>query len=392
MSLKGPGSPGALRRANCDRLLRALAEAGGRATQAELARRSGLSPASVSNLARALEASREVSIATELHQGRRCRVVARAAPAGYIFGLDLGRTHLHAGLGTLDHHLVARELRPMTPGASAAEGLKLCAELLQTLLDRLGLDRADIKGAAAGVPGPLSAQTGEIGAGAVLPAWTGIDLQEHFSRALGLAVVVENDANLGALGEFAWATPVATRQPQAYIRLSVGIGCGILIDGDRLLRGAAGTAGELGHVSLDSSGRLCRCGNRGCVETTASTPVLLETLSRAMERDVTLPEWLDMARAGHNGSIRLLEDMGRNVGIAISSLVNLLSPATVVLGGPVTAAADLLLDTVRETVTRRSLPAPARAVQVRLARHHGLSELYGSLVLAGRAAAGEFNS
>ncbi|MDR2380224.1 MAG: ROK family transcriptional regulator [Bifidobacteriaceae bacterium] len=382
MSATGPGSPAALRRANFERLLSALAAAGNRATQAELARRSGLSAASVSNLVRSLERQGQVVVSTELYQGRRSRVVARAVQAGYTFGLDLGRTHIRAGLGSFDHRLVAQEFSPMTPDTSAADGLRRCAELFQALLDRAAVTRSDIKGAAAGVPGPLSSRTGEIGAGAVLPAWTGIDLQEHFSEALGIPVVVENDANLGALGEFTWATPVTAMAPQVYTRLSVGIGCGIIIDGDRLLKGAAGTAGELGHVSLDTSGRLCRCGNRGCVETTASTPVLLETLSSAMEREVSLAEWLAMARSGHNGSIRLLEDMGRNVGAAIASLVNLLSPATVVLGGPVTAAGALLLNTVRETVTRRSMPAPARAVQVRLAKHPGLSELYGALALA----------
>jgi predicted NBD/HSP70 family sugar kinase len=188
------------------------------------------------------------------------------------------------------------------------------------------------------------------------------------------------------LGEFTWDTPVLTPAPQVYALLSVGIGCGLVIDGNRLFRGAAGTAGELGHVTLDTSGRLCRCGNRGCVETTASTPVLLETLSAALERPVDLPEWLALARAGHNGSIRLLEDMGAQVGAAIANLVNLLSPASVVLGGPVTEAGDLLLLAVREAVTRRSMPAPGRKVHVRLARHPGLSELHGALALAAGSA------
>jgi predicted NBD/HSP70 family sugar kinase len=391
MSLTGPGSPGALRRANCERLLEALAAAGDQATQAELARRSGLSAASVSNLVRHLEERGDVRVATEIRGGRRSRVVSTTARAGHVFGLDIGRTHIRAGLGTFDHRLLAQEFSRMTPATSAADGLKRCAEMFRSLLAGAGLEPADIKGAAAGVPGPLSSATGEIGAGAVLPEWTGIDLQDHFSRALGMPVVVENDANLGALGEFTWDTPIETLAPQVYTRLSVGIGCGLLIDGNRLLRGAAGTAGELGHVSLDTSGRLCRCGNRGCIETTSSTSVLLEALNRAMERDVSLDEWLSLAAAGNNGSIRLVEDMGRNVGAAIASLVNLFSPAVVVLGGPVTAAGSILLDTVRETVTRRSMPAPARAVQVRLAHHPGLTELHGALALAATTAKATVN-
>jgi predicted NBD/HSP70 family sugar kinase len=368
-------------------LVETLTEAGGHATQAELARRSGLSPASITNLVRQLQAAGRVRIAEQLYQGRRCRVVTLGAADGLVFGLDLGRTHMRAGLGTLDHQLVIDEFRPMTAVKSAEEGLKECADLFDQLLKRAGAERSSIRAAVAGVPGPLSLRTGEIGAGAVLPEWTGINLQAAFSQALGLPVTVENDANLGALGEFTWASPVETEAPLVYVRLSTGIGCGILVGGRQVLRGAAGTAGELGHISLDASGRLCRCGNRGCVETTASTPALLENLSAAMERPVTLDEWLALALEGHHASLRLLEDFGRNIGAAIGSLVNLLSPAAVVLGGPVTEAGELMLAPVRETITRRSMPAPGSAVEVRLARHPGLTELHGALAMAADSAA-----
>ncbi|MDR1185962.1 MAG: ROK family transcriptional regulator [Bifidobacteriaceae bacterium] len=392
MAANGPGSPSALRQANLERVLAVIAAAGPGTTQAEIARRSGLSAASVTNLVRRLEKTGQVTVASELRAGRRCRVVGLVRPDGFVFGLDLGRTHIRGGVATTGHRLVVEQYRPMTPGTSATEGLKECAALMDQVLSRASLAKGDIKAVVAGVPGPLDSATGEIGAGAILPEWTGINLAEHFTDALGLPVVVANDANLGALGEFTWATDLERKSPQVYVRLSTGIGCGILIDGTRLWRGAAGTAGELGHISLDLSGRLCRCGNRGCLETTASTPVLLENLGEALERPVTLPQWLAMAARGESASVRLLQDMGSNVGAAIAALVNLISPAVVVIGGPITAAGDLLVQPIREAIVRRAMPAPGAAVEVRLPRHPGRSELYGALALAASGVRADFTS
>ncbi|MDR1393021.1 MAG: ROK family transcriptional regulator [Bifidobacteriaceae bacterium] len=392
MPTTGPGSPAALRQANLARVIAAISAGGDGVTQAEIARRSGLSAATVTNLVRRLEQDGQVTVRSELRAGRRSRVVIPAAVPGFVLGFDLGRTHIRAGLATTGHRLVIQRHWVMPPETSAADGLARCAAMRDDLLRQTSLRRGDIKAVAAGVPGPLDSASGEIGAGAILPEWTGINLEERFSAALDFPVTVENDANLGALGEFIWGQAERVMAPQVYVRLTTGIGCGIVIDGYRLWRGAAGTAGELGHISLDSTGRLCRCGNRGCLETTASTPVLLENLSAALERSVTLPEWLAMAGHGQNASVRLLEDMGRNVGTAIATLVNLLSPAVVVVGGPVTAGGDLLLAPMRETVVRRSMPAPGRAVRLRLPRHPGMTELHGALALAAEGARLAFTS
>jgi predicted NBD/HSP70 family sugar kinase len=299
---------------------------------------------------------------------------------------------MRGGVVRVDHHLIVEQYRPMAHGTSAGAGLAQCAKLMNELLEAAGLTRADIKATVAGVPGPLNSASGETGAGAILPEWTGINLPERFAAALGLPVVVENDANPGGSGEFTWATNLETVSPRVYVRLSTGIGCGILIDEARVWRGAAGTGGELGHISLDPTGRLCRCGNRGCLETMASTQVLLENLSAALEQPVTLEQWLAMAMRGENASVRLLEDMGRNVGSALATMVNLLSPAVVVVGGPITEAGDLLLTPIKESIIRRSMPAPGALIDVRLPRHPGMSELHGALALAASAARSAFIS
>ncbi|MDR1799549.1 MAG: ROK family transcriptional regulator [Bifidobacteriaceae bacterium] len=381
---RSPGSQSALRRANLARVLDEV-RLGGPMTQAEIARRTGLSAASVTNLVRLLSSEGLVQAQEALVAGRRSRIVTSSQAPGWVLGIDIGRTHICLALADLGKRVVAEVRESNNAASSAAQGLELCRKLTEQLLEQAGVDKADILATAACVPGPLDGASGQIGAGALLPEWTGINLADRFQEALGLPVIVENDANLGAYGEWAWPSPRPLTGALAYLRLATGIGCGLVLNG-QLYRGSAGTAGEIGHMTIEENGRMCRCGNRGCLETVASAPVMLGILWSAMERRVDLPEWVRLARSGHTPSVRLMEEMARYVGAAVANLANLISPELVVLGGPVAEVGQILLDPVREEVLRRALPAPGQAVRIELARHGGRSEVYGALHLATQAA------
>jgi predicted NBD/HSP70 family sugar kinase len=135
-------------------------------------------------------------------------------------------------------------------------------------------------------------------------------------------------------------------------------------------------------MAVDENGPMCNCGNRGCLETIAATPRQLALLSGALGRDVTVEDWVRLALEGQPAAVRLVEDTGRHVGIAIANLANLINPAVVALGGPITAVGNLLLDQARVEVRRRAMPSAARAMSIAAAKHEPRSEVYGALVLA----------
>jgi predicted NBD/HSP70 family sugar kinase len=385
-----PGSQGGLRRANLGRVLAEVQAANG-VTQAEIARRSGLSAATVTNLVRHLANSGTVVVADETRQGRRCRVVRMRLSDGHVLGVDLGRSHLVMCLATLDGQIVAHQRLTVAPDTSAEAGLDHCRAVYAELLAQANLESTSVLVAGVGVPGPLDKSTGHIGAGTLLPAWTGLHLKDAFEQSLGLPVVMDNDANIGALGEFCWRVEAVDPGPLIYLRLATGIGGGLLLGG-QLHYGAAGTAGEVGHMTIDESGLLCRCGNRGCLETVAATPVMLQVLSSAIDRPADLDTWMDLCQAGNTAAARLVEAMGRHIGAAVANLCNLISPTRVVLGGPVTRAGDLLLAPVRDEVQRRAVPAAANAVSLGIARHGWLTEAHGAVVLALRQVGSERNT
>ncbi len=384
-----PGSTSALRRANTVRVLSLVRESDG-LVQAEIARRSGLSPATVTNLVRDLVAEGAVTVSDCTVNGRRARMVSPAVSPGYVLGVDLGRSHVRMMLADQGHQVLAEGFHLLEPTLSSADGLALVARLYDELLDQAGADREEVLHAGVGLPGPLDVETHQIGAGTLLPEWTGQDLRAAFAEVLDLDVTLDNDANLGALGEYAWPVPDdptapapqdGWRQSLVYVRLATGIGGGLVLGGE-LFRGANGTAGEVGHQTIAENGPLCRCGNRGCLEAIASIPHFLDALRSALDRDVDVATWVDLAKGGHTIAVRLVQDLGQHVGAALANLTNLVNPHRIVVGGPISATEEILLAPIRAEIRRRAIPAASRNVRVERTRHGDYAEVLGATHLA----------
>jgi predicted NBD/HSP70 family sugar kinase len=197
---------------------------------------------------------------------------------------------------------------------------------------------------------------------------------------LGLPVHLDNDANVGALGESTFGAGRGAHV-MAYLRLSAGIGAGLVING-RPFRGARGIAGEIGHVLVDPQGPICRCGNRGCLETFVAGPALCELLRRS-HGPLTVHQLLELALEGDAGCQRVVADAGRVVGRAVADLCNYLNPDLVVVGGHLSAAGDLVLEPMREAVRRFAIPAAAEDVEIVAGTLGDRAELLGALALAG---------
>ncbi len=173
--------------------------------------------------------------------------------------------------------------------------------------------------------------------------------------------MVDNDANLGALAEAAFGAG-RDAGDLVYLKVSSGIGAGLILNG-RLYRGSAGLAGELGHVLVDPDGIVCRCGNRGCLETVAATGALvdLRPLPRRRHHDRRHARGRPRRRRRLR---RVIHDAGRALGTVAATLLNVLNPEMLIVGGHLAAAGDLLLDGMRESVARAALPETSRAAEL----------------------------
>ncbi|MFD6876731.1 MULTISPECIES: ROK family protein [unclassified Streptomyces] len=376
--MQTPGSQSSLHRANLERVVRAVRLAGS-LTQAEIARATGLSAATVSNIVRELKEAGTVEVIDTSAGGRRARSVSLSGDAGIVIGVDFGHTHLRVAVGNLAHQVLAEESEPLDVDASWVEGFDRAEALVGRLIEGVGVGRDKVIGVGLGVPGPIDVESGTLGSTAILPGWAGINPRQELSQRLGVPVYVDNDANLGALGELVWGSGRGVKD-LAYIKVASGVGAGLVINGE-IYRGPGGTAGEIGHITLDESGPVCRCGNRGCLETFAAARYVLPLLESSHGPDLTMERVVELAREGDPGCRRVITDVGRHIGSGVASLCNLLNPSRVVLGGSLAEAGELVLTPIRESVGRYAIPSAARQLSVLTGSLGGRAEVLGALAL-----------
>jgi predicted NBD/HSP70 family sugar kinase len=352
--MSSPGSTASLRTANLQRVVDVLRaqEAGDPVTQADIARQTGLAPATVSNIVRELAAAGLLEV--EPGSGRRGTTIALARSAGLVAGIDFGHSHVAVALGDLTGSLIAEERHSLDAGHAHTAGLDRAAELLEKLLAGASLERAAIRTVGLGLPAPMTA--GVVRSSAILPGWVGVNALEAARERFGAAVHIDNDANLGALAEHRHGI-ARGHDSSVFVKVSSGVGAGIVLE-DRLFHGHGGTAGEIGHLTLDENGPVCRCGSRGCLEAYTST-VALQSMMELQMPGASVDDIVRAARDGNVSALRALEDAGLHLGWALASVVNLLNPALVVVGGEMARAGELLLESARIGLRRHALDAVA---------------------------------
>jgi predicted NBD/HSP70 family sugar kinase len=232
----------------------------------------------------------------------------------------------------------------------------------------------------AGLPAPIDSRTRQLGAPSLLPGWVGLHIDDYLSEALGTPVVVENDANLGALAEHLWGAGRGL-DSVAYLKLSEGVGAGLVLGGALFRGGLAGTAGEIGHTTVDEYGAVCRCGNRGCLETLVAARAVVRLLEPVLGPGLGIADVVDRARQGDAGCRRVLADTGRHVGVAVANLCNLLNPERVVIGGELAVAGELLLGPMREVVGRYGIPSAVATSEIVLGTLGADAHVLGAIAL-----------
>ncbi|EMY32382.1 transcriptional regulator/sugar kinase [Arthrobacter crystallopoietes BAB-32] len=381
-TVRNPGSPSALRRLNQRRVVDALL-AGGPATQAGLSRRTGLSTATVSNIVKDLLASGDAAVSPTTSSGRRALLVSLTPPSGLAIGMDFGRRHLRVLAATRGYEIVAEQEAELAAGYHPQQGLDRADELLAKVLVAAGAQRQDILGLGVGIPGPLDRRTGTAIGGTIHPEWVGIAVPELFRQRFGLPVFVDNDCNLGALAEVTWGSHRSVEN-LVFVKIGTGVGAGLILNGAPFY-GSIGVTGELGHLTLDDRGQVCRCGNRGCLETFASTDVILHLLDGRTPGKLTTEAVVQMALGGDAATLRVIDDAGYSVGRALGLLANLINPEVIVVGGPLSGLGETLLAPVRRGLQRYAMPAVGNSTTVAMTELSEQAEALGAATLVIRS-------
>jgi glucokinase len=325
-------------------------------------------------------------------EGRQNNNGAGDTKHGKIIGVDLGGTKVRAVLADGKGNLLAR--KEMSTEASKGQE-KVIDNIVKVINGVMkDADSGQIVGLGIGAPGPLNPRTGVVYSPPNLPGWNNVPLRDFLEKRLGIPVYVGNDANLAALGEYTFGAGRDYRY-LVYITISTGIGGGIIEDG-RILDGAKGAAGEIGHMTIEAFGPRCNCGNYGCWEVLASgtgirrraiellqggRESLLSELSGGDLEKITAEMVEKAARKGDAAALELISQTGTYLGVGVTNILHLFNPEIVVLGGGVTHMGELILKPLQEEVNRRAMPAFRENVPVVLTDLKGDVGLYGAVAI-----------
>lgn len=364
-------------------------------SRAELAQRMDLSRAAMTAIVSDLldcKAIRETESRGGLG-GRPPIILEINSARGLVIGIDMGATHLTMILADFSAQVIDEIEVPFSVSRGPETCINQANQLLEDLLKKNQLSIDDISSLGIGVPGPIASEAGTVFAPPIMPGWDGYPIRANLEEKWGMPVSLNNDAELGALGEWAYGFGRGENH-LAYIKVGTGIGSGLLLNG-QIYRGATGSAGEIGHLTLDENGPLCDCGNHGCLESLAGGKAIARQAREAILKgqrtslssmvpleEITARDVASAARRGDLVSQEIIANAGNYLGIAIAGLVNLFNPRTVVVGGGVALIGDLLLQPIRDTVIRRSLLASARTVKINTAVLRRHSSGMGAIVQA----------
>jgi len=299
--------------------------------------------------------------------GRRAQRYHLTAMAGHAVGVDIGRRHITVVIMDAGHQQVIRLDSKVSAEADTDPRpvLRQAADQVQVALEQAG-GISSVLGVAFGLPVPLTGD-GLVASGTLLPAWARLDPRQELAALLpGFAVHVENEARLGALGEYAFGWGEGKRD-LTYVKLGTGIGGGMVLGGG-LHRGSGGPTMEIGHITVDYQGRRCPCGNRGCLERYVGGRELLASARHDGLEIEDIPSLVSRARSGDAACRRIIHEAASMIGIAVGTLANLCGPELVVLGGSLSAAGDLLIEPLRTALEQTAFAATTSRMSIKIAR------------------------
>jgi glucokinase-like ROK family protein len=372
----------------------------GYASRAYLAELTGLSTTTISNLVSELLeqgiVTEEGVIKSAPRQGAgRPRTSLRLVPeARHAVGIHIGVGQIRVAVADLGANLLNYRSLDHSLDRSASEVLRDTTTLAEEAISQSGVDRDKVVGVGVGASGLVNPHTG-INVMAPNLGWRDVPIRGLLVEQLALPVCVDNNARTMALGEALFGVGKDV-YALAFVYARIGVGAGFVV-GERLYRGSAAGAGEIGHTTIvPNGGERCRCGNNGCLETLVSEPAIVrlaETLA-GQDRDGILATHLRneqgtaierifaAARAGDLAAQAMLEERACYMGIALANLVNVLNPDLIVLGGIYAQGEDLLLPTLEQVMRQRAFANLGAQVQVKTTGFGPQAGVIGAAALA----------
>lgn len=365
-SAAADGAPINLRDEGRVRVLRALQESG-RSSRSHLISRTGLSRATITALIADLIACGVVEEGGDIDEGSRragrpAQPLSIVASAAYAAAVDIGHRQVRVALCDASGRSVWERATAVDVDHTPIQTLDLAAGLVEEGLRSQEISRERVLGVGIGIACPVDTSNDTLYAEGIMADWVGVRPADELSDRTGLTAELVNDANAGALAESLYGT-ARNCDHMIYIRLSAGIGAGIVTDG-QLLTGGNGLAGEVGHLQVEPTGRVCRCGNRGCLETVASPVAIADLLAQSWNRPVDTDELFRLLEAGDHGAQRAVEDAGEAIGRCIAAMVTLFDPELIVVGGELATAGETLFEPLRRSIRRHVMPRSAKLHRV----------------------------
>jgi len=294
--------------------------------------------------------------------GRPTRTLDINRDFAVVLCADIGEQHIRVALTDLRPTILGEISETFDILRGPTVVLEWIEEQFEVLLESAGKTASDVIGIGIGLPAPVDYANGRVVGPSVLVGWDNFEIREHLQQRFGVPVYAENDVNLLALSDHRLRRSAITEM--VFVKIGTGIGSGIITEG-RLYRGAQGAAGDIGHIQFAREpAPLCRCGKVGCVEARAAGWAIArelrdEGIEAQNARDVT-----NLVRAGQPLAIHLVRESGRILGEVMTSLVSILNPEMIVIGGTLATLDDHLLAGVRELVYKRSLPLATRELDI----------------------------
>jgi glucokinase-like ROK family protein len=364
-------------------------------SRVEIAHRLNLSRAAVTAIVNDLLLTSLVHEAEiiNVHSGRPPIELEVNPGLGFVVGIDFGATHL----SLLVADISARIIDEAEFAVDIRQGPQACLDLadkyMRELLQKSGIGIEQVLAFGVDVPGPIVSESGMVVSPPIMPGWDHFPIRDTLEKLWGRPVSINNDAEMGVLGE--WASGVGRGERDlVFIKVGTGIGAGLLIDG-QIYRGVSGSAGEIGHLTIEENGPLCACGNHGCLEAIAGGRAIAMQAQQAVTRNhktslssiqpVESITARDVATAACRGDLlaqQILTTAGTHIGIAIAGLVNMFNPGMIIIGGGLAQTGDIILEPIRQAVQRRSLPAATRIVRITTSMLGRRSSSMGAVVQA----------